>query len=253
MKQILISTIIRNRALYLDQWYSHIKTLSSLDKENKYYLSVYENDSNDESIEKIKSFDFSFLEGFYFRTERLATPIFDSHSKSFERVNLISQARNKSIYSSIFLNKCTHLLSIEPDIIYNSRLIIDEIINKGNYDIISPRSVDVDRNCFFYDDWGTRRYPDDPCWQCFSPPILRNLDVIPVWTTYNCLCFYNAEPFKKFITFGPFNPRLNKADCDTAVVCENFRKYGYNNIVLNSKIEIYHSRNNFKKIDINLL
>jgi hypothetical protein len=253
MKHILISTIVRNREPYLDQWHKHIKTLCDLDKQNKYYLSVYENDSTDGSLEKIKSLDFSFLEGFYIKTERLSTPIFDSHSKDFQRVNLISQARNKSIYSSVFLNKCSHLLSIEPDIIYNSQLVIDEIINKGNYDIISPRSVDVDRNCFFYDDWGTRREENDHCWKCFSPHILRNLNIIPVWTTYNCLCFYNAEPFKKFITFGPFNGRLNKPDCDTAVVCENFRKYGYNNIVLNSKVEIYHSRHGFKNVEINLL
>jgi hypothetical protein len=250
MKHILISTIVRNRETYLNSWYDLLKTLVSLDKQNKYYLSIYENDSIDNSIEKISSFDFSFLEGYFFKTQNLTTPIFDSHSKSFERVNLISQARNNSIYSSIFLNKCSHLLSIEPDIIYKPQEIINEIINKGNYDIISPRSVDTDRNCFFYDDWGTRKEENDDCWKCFSPNILRNLDIVPVWTTYNCLCFYNAEPFKKFITFGPFNPRLNKPDCDTAVVCENFRKYGYTNIVLNSKIEIYHSRDNFKRIDI---
>jgi len=49
MKTILISTIVRNRGKTLHKWHSQIKDLVSKDKKNKYYLSVYENDSTDDS------------------------------------------------------------------------------------------------------------------------------------------------------------------------------------------------------------
>ena len=245
MKNILISTIMRDKEPYLDYWYTCIKQIVEIDKNNKYYLSLYENDSKDNTVDKIKSFDFSFLQGFKFKTEKLSTPIYDSFSKAAQRVTLIANARNKSIYSNQFLANSSHLLVIEADIKYDAKIIVDEIINKGEYDIISPRSVDIDRNCYFYDDWGTRRTASDTQWNCFSPNILRSLGVIPVWTTFNCLCLYNSTPIKNFITFEPYNSRLNTYDCDTAVICENFRKYGFSNIVLNSSIEIYHSRKNF--------
>lgn len=250
MKNILISSIFRNRENYIEGWYEGIKSLSKIDKDNKYYLSVYENDSEDKTFDKLKNLDFSFLEGVSLKTEKLNTPIFDSFSKAKDRVILIAEARNKSIYSNPFLNQCSHLLVIEPDIRYDPSLIIKEIINKGDYDIISPRSVDIDRNCYFYDDWGTRQTDKDGNWKCFSVNILRMLGVIPVWTTFNCLCLYKAEPFKNFITFEGFNSRINAYDCDTAVVCENFRKNNYSNIVLNSSVEIYHSRKEFNAFNI---
>lgn len=250
MKNILISSIFRNRVNYVDSWYNGIRSLCEKDKDNKYYLSVYENDSEDGTFEKINSLDFSFLEGVKLQTEKLKTPVFDSFSKSKERVTLIAQARNKSIYSNPFLNKSSHVLVIEPDIRYDSDLIIKEIINKGEYDIISPRSVDVDRNCYFYDDWGTRQTEKDLNWKCFSVNLLRSIGIVPVWTTFNCLCFYNSEPFKNFITFEGFNLRLKAYDCDTAVICENFRRNNYNKIALNSSVEVYHSRKEFKSFNI---
>ena len=57
MKKILISTIMRDSAKNIDVWYNNIKELCRIDKNNKYYLSVYENDSKDKTLEKLKNFD----------------------------------------------------------------------------------------------------------------------------------------------------------------------------------------------------
>lgn len=243
MKKILISTIVRNSEKHLNTWYENIKKLCLLDKNNKYYLSVYENDSTDKSVEFLNKFDFSFLEDYKITSERLNKPLFGRVINE-ERVKLLSESRNKSIYNNKFLELSSHVLVIEPDIKYEPQVMLDNIINIGDFDIISPRSVDIDKDpyCYFYDDWGTRENQNDFSWKMFNPTVLKNLELLEVWTTFNCFCFYNSEPFKRFLTFGYFNERFNRFDCDTAVICENFRKYRYSNIVLNSSVEVYHGK-----------
>jgi len=211
-------------------------------KKNKYYLSIYENDSIDKTIEILNNFDFSFFEDYKIKHENLNKPFF-SRTMNEDRVKLLSESRNKSIYNNKFLEQCSHVLVVEPDINYDPKILIDNIINIGDYDIISPRSVDIDKSppCYLYDDWATRKTSNDLTWKIFNKNILRNLSLVSVWSTFNCFCLYKAEPFKRFLTFGYFNERFNRFDCDTAVVCENFRKYGYSNIVLNSSVEVYHS------------
>jgi hypothetical protein len=243
VKNILISTIIRNRKNFLNNWYEQIKNIVTIDKQNNYYLSVYENDSTDGTQDILRNLDFSFFSDFNIKLEILNTPSFGSVVNE-ERVKLLSEARNQTIYNNKLLEKCSHILVVEPDVKYEPKTLIDNIINNGDYDIISPRSVEIndDKHHYLYDDWGTRQNPDSRSWHIFNPIILRNLGLINVWTTFNCFCFYKSEPFKRFLTFGYFNERFNTFDCDTAVVCENFRKYGYSNIVLNSSVEVYHSR-----------
>ena len=235
-KTILISTIIRDRYDYIDAWYNQIKGLVDIDKSNKYYLSVYENDSIDNTLEKLKTLDFSFLEGFKIQAETLNTKKFGSII-SEERVKLLAEARNKSIYNNEFLEKCTHVLVIEPDIQYIPELILANIINLGEYDILSPRSTNYGSK--LYDDWATRRTENDKRW--------HNTSDIPykmeeVWSTFNCLCLYTAKPIKEKLTFDSFNKRLNKFDCDTVVICENFRQNGYNKIAINGAIEVTHEK-----------
>lgn len=242
MKKILISTIVRNSEKHLNRWYENIKTLCLLDKDNQYYLSVYENDSIDRSVELLNKFDFSFLEDYKIKSEKLDKPLFGRVINE-DRVKLLSESRNKSIYNNKFLESASHVLVIEPDINYNVKAIVENIINLGDFDIISPRSVDIDKDppCYFYDDWSTRKTSNDLKWKIFDKNVLINLGIVSVWSTFNCLCLYKSEPFKRFLTFGYYNERLNRFDSDTAVVCENFRKYRYLNIVLNSQIEVYHS------------
>ena len=46
---ILISSIIRNRITFLDQWAKQLNDLAELNQDINFYLSVYENDSVDGS------------------------------------------------------------------------------------------------------------------------------------------------------------------------------------------------------------
>lgn len=232
MKRILISTIVRNRETRLDTWYNQIKKLVLTDTDNKYYLSVYENDSTDNSKEILKSFDFSFFEDFSIQTENLGTTYYNS-IQSNDRVLNLALARNKTIFAKDFIKKCSSVLSIEPDIVYDVDLVIKEIID-SDHDIIS--AISIQGSVIPYDGWATRKTAHEEYWD-YS---IELKDKINVWSTFNCLCLYNIEPFLIGCTFGGFNLRLKKYDCDTTVICENFRSLGYNDIVLNCNVAVNH-------------
>lgn len=239
MKKILISTILRDAESKIDRWYNQVKSLVSIDRNNEYYISLYENDSKDKTIEKIKNLDFTVFRNFKIESEKLNTPKFGSVINE-QRVRLLAQARNKTLYNNTFLKKCSHVLVIEPDISYNPSHVLNEIINNQNYDIISARSVT--NTLKIYDQWATRQTESDHQWsqsKYYEP----TFGALPMWSTFNCFCLYNANPIKQGITFDGYNYRFDKYDCDTAVICENFRKNGYNNIVLNASIEVNHDIN----------
>ena len=236
MKSILISTIVRNRESTLHNWYNQLKELVLKDGNNNYYLSVYENDSTDNSKEILKSFDFSFLNGFNIQTEDINTNYYKSYgaeSKSNTRVMNLALARNKTIFCKDFLKNCSHVLCIEPDIVYNPEIMINEIIN-SDHDIISP--ISFQNNVIPYDNWATRKTKNEDKWD-FSIKLKGKIDV---WATFNCFCLYNVEPFILGASFGSFNFRFKKFDCDTSVVCEIFRLLGYNDIVMNTDATVEH-------------
>ena len=236
MKTILISTIVRNRADKLTRWYNQIKELVLLDSENTYYLSVYENDSTDGSVDLLNSFDFSFLAGFKIQSENIGTEYFyqeNLESDRRTRVENLALARNKTLFGTKFLSQCSHVLSVEPDIVYDPRSIIDHIIN-SDFDIISP--VSKQGNFFLYDGWATRKNKDDSYWD-YNILLYGILDV---WSTFNCLCLYKADPFKFGLGFGFENPRTKNYDCDTTVICETFRMLGFSEIKLNCNVLVDH-------------
>jgi len=89
-----------------------------------------------------------------------------------------------------------------------------------------------------YDTWATRRDNVEESGERFA-----DWQVNPVrefYSTFNAVVVYNAEPIKNGISFGWFNKRLNKFDCDTVVICENFREAGYNKIYINQHLACFH-------------
>lgn len=234
---ILISTIVRNRAFFLEQWAAQLNKLSELNQDVNFYLSVYENDSIDGSKEFLKKCNFPLFKDYTLLSEDLSTNEHGSY-KNAERVHLLADARNKSIINSPYLNIIDKVVSVEPDIKYDAEEMRKLLLS--NYDIISARSIERLDNLdhHIYDSWATRKYEKDASWD-YS--ILLD-GVMPVWTTFNCFCVYNAEAIKKGCLFSGHNHKINSFDCDTAVICELFRDYGYDNIVMDCDTKVFHSR-----------
>ena len=58
-KKILICSIVRDRARYLNLWLNQINMMIDRCPNYEFFLSVYENDSVDGSSKILKSLDFS--------------------------------------------------------------------------------------------------------------------------------------------------------------------------------------------------
>jgi len=115
MSNILISTIVRNRGETLRRWYDQLESLVCLDEHNQYYLSIYENDSEDNSVALLNSFDYSFCKDYCLKNETINTKYYtapfedygtkEGHLSKIDRVNNLAAARNKTIFECGFFWK----------------------------------------------------------------------------------------------------------------------------------------------------
>jgi hypothetical protein len=238
MKQkILISSIIRNRAKKLERYFYQINNfVNHLKNDYDFSISIYENDSVDDSKKILKFTDYSIFDKKYVKCENINTQYYGSVIDS-QRVINFANARNQTL-ERVDRNYYDWLLIIEPDIIYNTNFA-EEIITRKNLnfnpDIYSGVLM---MNNIPYDLWGMRRTSNEE-WGGLYPDHKQN-PVCEFWSTANGFCLYNMKPFKEGLNFSAFNKRLNKYDCDTAVLCEDFRSLGYNKIFINQSLSAIH-------------
>lgn len=239
---ILICTIVRNEMKFLDKWYTQIKEMVTSFKDDNFSLTVFENDSTDGSFQKIASYDWSFLANFSIITCKLNSPYYFG-GKHPQRVANLAFCRNKAIYQFPFLNDVSHILFFETDV-ECSLDVKDKIIHHEKHygkkmDVFCGKSVHPGTENI-YDSWGTRKTPNQTDWKDADG---QTAGFEPMWSVFNCFVIYNAEPIKKGITFGGFNERLGIPDCDTVVLCENFRKAGYDKIYWDTNLHVTHTVN----------
>ncbi len=237
---ILICTIVRNEIKHLDRWFHQINAIRDTYKDITFGLSVYENDSNDGSKEKLKSFDFGNFESFSLSVEKRNTPFFIG-GKHPVRTELLAQARNKCMYQFPYLNIIDNVLFLESDILFNVNDIGKVLNHEKEYgfkmDVFTPKSIHPHTEDLIYDSWGSRKTAEQNDWRDEDHNLKGFMEM---WAVFNCFALYNAEPIKKGIAFGGVNPRTGQPDCDPVVICENFRKNGYNKIYWDTNIKVKH-------------
>lgn len=236
-EKILISTIVRNRGNKLLNYFNQIENfIEDLKDDYEFSISLYENDSIDNSKELILNNDYKMFKNKYLKCENINTDFYGSIIND-QRVINFANARNLTIKSTD-LDEFDWMLIIEPDIVYTTEDAKKIIKRSGlNFkpDIYSGILM---MNGIPYDRWGTRRTDTDE-WGWFFDDHLIN-PIREFWTTANGICLYNMEPFKNGLKFSAFNKRLKKIDCDTAVLCEDFREMGYNKIYIDQSIQPIH-------------
>lgn len=235
-EKILICSIFRNRENSIDFWYQQVQEILNEYKECTFSLSIYENDSVDNTQQKLLSLDTSMFDEYSLISEDINTNYYSSIVNE-DRVRNLANARNKCLDSpAIELLKYTKVLFIEPDFRYSledaKRILSCEEATNIKFDILSGVSHYNNR---FYDSWATRKTENDNEGQLTPANSIE-----PFWTTFNGFCLYNANPFKEGVRFHWFNKRLNRYDCDTAVICENFREKCYNEIYINRSAIFHH-------------
>lgn len=231
-KKILIYSIIRNRANFIGKYHSQLYKFVKTNPQYEFYLSIYENDSDDGTKEQLYTKDWSFFSGVSILSENINTEYFTS-VKDGDRVKNLSEARNRAIEAGGFLDKVDYVLMVEGDVRWDTTaakklLEFDEL--EPNFDIVS--SISLRKNGTHYDWWATRKsavYVEDHSeidenWQ--------NKKYGKYYSTSNGLCLYRAKPFQEGIRHGWINNVTKEFDCEMVVLCQNFQDRGYKNIYI---------------------
>lgn len=241
MSVILVSSIVRNEARFLDRYHAQLKALVAAMPQHQFLLSIAENDSDDGSAAKLNALDWTFTAAHQIATARLRTPHFIG-GKHPIRTELLARARNQSLFGCPPLLNAAHwVLSLEPDVSYTTATLAQIIDHEQHYgrrfDIFTGKSTHVGSSRL-YDSWGSRPKAEHTDWCDGDRVEDRGLE--SMWTTYNCAALYRADAIRAGHTFGGVNPRTGQPDCDTSVICERFRAAGFNEIYWDTRLEIPH-------------
>lgn len=265
---ILICSIVRDNGQTLNNYFNQIVNLIKLCPNDNFYISIFENDSKDNSKEIIKTINYKgiFKNGFI-RCQDLNLPRYGSVAEE-NRVKLLSSYRNETLNQIGSLDKYDKIIWIEPDcfyvpeemvrLIYSNYDIYSGMSLRCNYESLSKLNFNINRwleeldskpfNDWLHgcrDGWATRIKPEhlvipisgEEYSNYFRGSITEDIEF---YSTYNGFCVYNANGFKNGARFGYINEKYNRFDCDTYIICDNFHKLGYNKVFLNKNIKILH-------------
>lgn len=237
----LISTIIRNRGAHLQNWHDQLKSLVEANPDIVFDLCVLENDSNDDTKQKLLILEPSLKKFFNLvniQIKNLDWPYFGS-IKAEDRVKYLASARNKTLEAAdmlVGLGAYDKIISIEPDIIFDGKNMSQIIYSP--FDIASACSIlPMGHGVpdWIYDSWATRMNSGDS--EYFGPKVSELPNYLFVASTFNCFCVYNGEAIAEGIRFSGINPLTNRWDCDTTNICFEFTKCGYDKIAMyNTKV-----------------
>jgi glycosyltransferase involved in cell wall biosynthesis len=239
-ESVLIYSIVRNIENNFNQYYAQIKEIVAKSPDYDFYLSIYENDSTDQTKKLLTTKDWSFFSGVSIITENINTKFFRS-VKDATRVENLAKARNKAIEAGGFLDKVDYVLMVEGD----NKLKVESVRELLNFKKVEPEfdivsGVSIRPTGSHYDWWATRLTP------IFNPdkseldPDYKKKDYGRYYSTSNGLCLYRAKPFQEGIRHGWINNVTNEFDCEMVVLCQGFQDAGYNNIYINYKALSFH-------------
>lgn len=239
-EKILIYSIIRNREEWMSKYHAQLKTAVQSCPEYEFYLSIYENDSTDNTRKELLNKDWSFVKGFSFVSENINTKYFGS-VKDAKRVENLSIARNKGLEGGGFLDLVDYVLMVEGDVKYDTisfKRLLDFKKKEPDFDIVS--TISLRKNGTHYDWWATRT----------SPIFVKEKSEIEIdfakkeygkyYSTSNGLCLYRAKPFQEGIRHHWVNSETQEFDCEMVVLCQKFHEKGYSNIFIDYKAIAYH-------------
>lgn len=239
---VLICTIFRNSGRTIDRYWRQIRDTMS-DPKNlgiNWYISLYENDSRDDTKARLRALDLSGFAGHSLIMEDLSTEFYGSVMAE-DRVRNLANARNRALTAKDFHQRVDLILWIEADVIYGRDhigiMLMRSMLLPDGFHIYSGVMIDQSRGSL-YDTWATRRTPDEESGDLMHSAAWKPMDRF--WSTFNGICFYSPIPIRKGLMFGWYNERLGKFDCDTAVICENFRAAGYDGIWVDQSMACYH-------------
>ena len=271
--RILICTIVRNAEATIPRWWSKVSKMTEAYPEIEFGLSVYENDSVDKSKSLLKDCmkeAHNYFSEFHFRIENIQTDFYGSVVDG-KRVENLAKARNTCFEQVEDLSFYDYAMSVEVDGQFSVPSLERLFKNIGEWDILSAGSyappTDYARKLarakgekfkvHFYDHWATRLDSDEDFWNNkikegetlfqsgLSPLNPQDLvalpdDILPVYSTFNLVCLYRIKAITEGCQFSGYSEHLQSFDCDTTVICEKFRKAGYNKIGMMPHLKVFN-------------
>jgi len=230
---------MRNAAPRLQTYKTQIESIIAANPEHDFVLSIYENDSTDNTAELLQELQFNGFKAVHILSETLGTASFGS-TKEAERVKNLAEARNKATLPHS--QDVDIVAMIEADITYTPDIFATLLNTPTVWDIVSAVTVFPHAN-ILYDAWATRK-------QNQTQYVSENNSLHNDWeqqpfgkyaSTFNGVCLYRADAFNQVQGFNYISPIDGSADCDTAVICQNFIANGYDNIYINYLAKAVHS------------
>lgn len=257
--KILFCSLVRSKEKFLVDWHARIKEIKSLRPDWTLNVSLYENDSEDNSKEVLRNLDWSFCDWYKLTSEDLNRKYFIGGER--ERIMRLSAYRNICIWQFGDLDLVDRIIMNDVDCGFDPKEAVEIIEESLNWDVYSFASRDTRTGDSFYDRWATRLDSGETFWGDHEYDL--NGDN-PVYVTGNGFTCYNPEPFRCGFTFGYVNHRgqpyyehtdpddpldvdaqergLKPHDVENAVVCENFRVLGFGKMAFNGKYNTMHHR-----------
>jgi hypothetical protein len=238
-KNILVYSIMRNEAGYIDEYHKQLKEIVEAFPEHNFYLSVYENDSEDDTKDKLASKDWSFFKDTSFIHETLNT-VFYKSTKEEDRVKNLSLARNKAIEAKDFLVKSDYVMMVEGDVSYSlntAKKVLRFTELEPDFDVVSGITI---RSGRLYDVWATRTSAEyvKGVSPLHSDHEIKAYD--KYYSTSNGICIYKSDLFKEGIRYHWINSVTKEPDCEMVVICQKFHENGHNNVYIIHDAKIYH-------------
>jgi glycosyltransferase involved in cell wall biosynthesis len=239
-QKVLVYSIIRNREANMKRFYDQLKKLVIASPEYEFYLSIYENDSVDQTKQELFSKDWSFFKGVSIISENIDTEYFES-VKDAQRVENLAKARNRAIEAGGFLENMDYVLMVEGDVVYSTdhaRQLLTFKDKEPEFDVVS--TISLRKNGRHYDWWATRTSAVYNPNKSEIEPDYETKKYGKYYSTSNGLCLYKAKMFKDGARHGWINKVTKEFDCEMVVVCQEFHKLGYNNIYILYTAEAHH-------------
>lgn len=244
--RVLIPSIFRNAEKNIPHYFEQLSKAVNYCKDVEFYFSAYENDSSDKTLELLYSqkWESIFKDRFSIVSETIGTKFYGSSTDS-DRVKNLAEARNKATFAKNFYQNVDFILMIDDDITYEEDTIFRLLNFKSkhnlkNVDIVTPACIQSTTYPQFIcrDIWAVRRDENEE-WGSF----FDNAHITPYdryWSVGNAMQLFKAKPFQEGLKWSAWNKRLNKWDCDLAVICEDFRSLGYTDIFIDHNLIVIH-------------
>lgn len=219
-------------------------TMESLDKDAgeltdkyKFYLTMYENDSVDDTIDVMTDTPLKNI-------SRLAVSEQTNFQKfgsvvSRERIDVMAACRTKCMDAFYRENGGIDLdfvVWVDVDYVFHEEClknILNAVDEDDIADIASVYSIhgDIQKAPMeLYDKWATRAKETDNWWGC--PPYRLMPEVAEVYATYNGMCAFKAGPFNDGLRFKAESKHQPKLDVEHISVCEGFKDAGLDRVVI---------------------